>query len=78
MKSLKYNFTIPEETAKKLMEFVADRKRSAFVTAAIDYKIKQLEEEALNQALIEGYLARREEDSQINEEWEGPTLERWG
>ncbi len=77
MKSQKLNFTIPEETAAKLLTVVGKRHRSAFVAAAIREKLKHMEEEQLQQTLIEGYHARREESSQVNEEWEAATLEGW-
>jgi hypothetical protein len=71
------NYTIPEVTAKKLKAVVARRKRSAFVAAAIQEKLKRLEQERLVQTLIEGYVARQEEDAEINGEWERTTLEGW-
>ena len=77
MKALKMNFTVPEDIVAKLKTRVSERKRSAFVAAAIREKLNQQEEEELDQALIEGYLARREEDAKINREWEAATLEGW-
>ena len=77
MKTLKLNFTIPEDLAEALKARVAKRKRSAFVAAAVLDKLKELEQEQLKQALREGYQARREEDAEINREWEEPTLEEW-
>ena len=78
MKTLKLNFTIPEDIAATLRSRISGRKRSAFVSGAIYEKLNQLEQEELKQTLIEGYLARREEDVEINREWERPTLEGWG
>ncbi|MEE9325235.1 MAG: hypothetical protein V3U90_06775 [Dehalococcoidia bacterium] len=78
MKTLKLNFTIREDIAAALKDRVSKRRRSAFVATAIQDKLNQLEQEQLRQALIEGYLARREEDVEINREWERPTLEGWG
>ncbi len=77
MKTLKINFTIPEEVAATLRARVGERKRSAFVAAAIQEKLDQLEEEQLRQALEEGYRVRRDEDAEVNREWEGATLESW-
>ena len=37
----------------------------------------ELEKEKLEKELKEGYLARREEDAEINKEWEIATLEGW-
>ena len=75
MKTLKLNFTIPEDIAEALKARISKRKRSAFVAAAVLAKLKELEQEELGQALMEGYQARREEDAEINREWETSTLE---
>jgi len=77
MKTLKINFTVPEDLADALRSRVSKRKRSAFVAAAVACKLKELEEEQLRQALIEGYQARQAENAEINREWEGVTLEEW-
>jgi len=77
MKTLKINFTVPEDLADALRSRVHKRKRSAFVAAAVACKLKELEEEQLRQALIEGYQARQAENAEINQEWEGVTLEEW-
>ena len=77
MKTLKLNFTIPEDIAGALKARISKRKRSAFVAAAVLAKLKELEQEQLRQALMEGYQTRREEDAEINREWEASTLEEW-
>lgn len=77
MKTLKINFTVPEDVAEVLKSRVSNRKRSAFVTAAITDKLKELEEEQLKQSLIEGYQTRQAEDIEANNEWEEATLEEW-
>ncbi|MCL4458799.1 MAG: hypothetical protein M1136_04295 [Chloroflexi bacterium] len=77
MKTLKLNFTVPEDVAEALKARVSKRKRSAFVAAAVLDKLQELEREQLRQALMEGYQARREENTEINREWEGATLEGW-
>ena len=77
MKTLKLNFTVPEDIAEALKARVGKRKRSAFVAAAVLDKLKELEQEQLRQALVEGYQARRAEDVGVNQEWEEATLEGW-
>jgi hypothetical protein len=77
MKTLKLNFTIPEDVAEALKSRVNKRKRSAFVAAAVADKLKELEEEQLRQSLVEGYRARQTEDAGVNQEWERATLEEW-
>lgn len=73
MRTLKLNFTIPEDVAEALRNRIQQRRRSAFVTAALVEKLKKLEEEEL----IEGYQARNVEDTDINKEWENLTLQKW-
>ncbi len=73
----KVNFTIPADVAEKLRAMVGQRRRSSFVAQAIRDRLTQLERQELERALIEGYLARREEDAVLNREWEAATLEGW-
>jgi metal-responsive CopG/Arc/MetJ family transcriptional regulator len=77
MQNLRVNFTIPEDVVISLKAQVSERKRSAFVGDAIRDKLKELEKELLRQTLAEGYLARRDEDININREWEQATVEGW-
>jgi hypothetical protein len=77
MKTLKLNFTIPEDIAVVLKSRVGKRKRSAFVAIAVAEKLAQLEQERLKQFLVEGYQARQAEDADIDQEWEGVALEEW-
>ena len=78
MKTVKVNFTIPEDVVATLKGRIGERNRSAFVTAAVRDRLHDLEQEELKQSLTEGYLARRDEDAEVNREWEVPTLEGWG
>ncbi len=78
MKTVKLNFTIAEDIAEALRARVGARRRSSFVAGAIRDKLNRLEQDELRRTLVEGYLARREEDVAVNEEWENPTLEGWG
>ena len=77
MKSSRVNFTIPEDVATMLKAHVGEGKRSAFVAAAISDRLRQLEEERLREALVEGYAARREEDASTSAEWDGASIENW-
>ena len=77
MKTLKLNFTIPEDIAEALKTRISKRKRSAFVAEAVAEKLKNLEQEHLRQALMEGYQIRQAEDAEVNQEWEGATLKEW-
>ncbi|MDP2919646.1 MAG: hypothetical protein Q8O43_05470 [Dehalococcoidia bacterium] len=75
MKTLKLNFTVPEDVAEALKTNVAKRKRSAFVSEAVRARLKELEEEELKRLLIEGYTARAKESAELNAEMEYATLE---
>lgn len=77
IKSLKINFTMPEDVACELRARVRKSSRSAFVTDAVRNKLEELKKERLQQELVEGYIARKDEDTVINQEWESATLEKW-
>lgn len=77
MKTLKLNFTVPEDVAEALKTQVSKRKRSAFVSEAVRARLKELEEKSIEQQLIEGYKARAQEDAEIDKDWETATLESW-
>ncbi|MBI4298439.1 MAG: hypothetical protein HY666_01585 [Chloroflexi bacterium] len=77
MKTVRFNFTIAEDLLVMLKASVGDRKRSNFISAAVREKLLQLEQEKLNQTLIMGYRARRNEDAKLSKDWEDSTLEGW-
>lgn len=77
MRTVKLNFTIPQDVAAQLKASVGERGRSAFVARAIRERLRELEEERLNAELVEGYKARLEEDSELNDEWEQATVQSW-
>ena len=77
MKTLKLNFTVPEDVAKSLKTRVKARKRSAFVSEAVRARLKELEEAELKRQLVEGYKARGNEGKATDAEWEHATLETW-
>ena len=75
--NVKMTFTIPEEIAHELRDHIGHRKRSRFVTDALQAKLRELQKQDLERRLIEAYTERYEEDKAINEEWEPATLEGW-
>ncbi len=77
MKTLKMNFTIAEDTISRLKNIVPEGNRSGFVGRAIEEKLDQTEREQFLELMKEGYLARRQEDIETNQEWEAATLEGW-
>ncbi len=77
MKTLKMNFTIARHTVSRLKSVVAEGNRSGFVGAAIEEKLDRIEREQFLELLKEGYQAHRQEDIEVNQEWETTTLEGW-
>ena len=76
MRTIKLNFTIPEDVAEALKSQVSNRKRSAFVSDAVRTRLKELEEEKLKRLLIKGYKAREKESEELDAEMEHATLEK--
>ena len=77
VKTLKLNFTVPEDIAQELKNRVSKSKRSAFVTEAVRRRLEELTQKQLEQELKEGYITRRKENEELNREWETATLEKW-
>jgi hypothetical protein len=77
MKTLKMNFTISEDTVSRLKNIVPEGNRSGFVGMAIEEKLDQIEREQFLELMKEGYLARRQEDIESNQEWDAATSEGW-
>ena len=77
MKNVKVNFTIPENTISRLKRLIPEGTRSAFVGSALEEKLNKTEHERFLELMKEGYLARRQEDIETNQEWEAATLEGW-
>ncbi len=77
MRTIRLNFTIPEEIAERLREKIAERGRSAFIAEAIKERLDEMEREQFRLLMAEGYRVRREEDREMDQEWEAATLENW-
>lgn len=75
VKTLKLNFTVPEDIANELKNRVSKSHRSAFVTEAIQKRLEELKKKDLEKELEEGYKARRDESAEITREWEKISLE---
>ncbi len=76
-KTLKLNFTVPEDVVKALKSRVGKRQRSAFVTEAVREKLQEMERAVLVREMREGYQARCDENAALDKEWEAGTLENW-
>ena len=77
MRTARMNITIPQEVARKVDELTGPRKRSQFISEALKHRIDEIEHEKLQQALQEGYKARREENRAMTKEFEPVDLEGW-
>jgi len=61
METVRINITIPVPLLRQLDKLTADRKRSRFISQAIESKIRDMNEGKLVRELKEGYLATRKE-----------------
>lgn len=77
MRVVRMNITIPQEVARKVDELTGPRKRSQFISEALKHRIDEIEHAKLQQALQEGYQARREESHAMTKEFEPADLEGW-
>jgi len=71
---MRLNITLPdtlEEDLKKIPN------KSRYIATALEEKIKREKRLNLIRELQEGYQATRQEDKEINKEWEAATLEKW-
>jgi len=68
------NITIPEEIVLGIKDVP---NKSRFISEAVKEKLDRINKEKLDKLLIEGYKATRNEDKEINQEWEKITLEGW-
>ena len=68
------NITLPEELTQDLKTIP---NKSRFIADAVKEKLEKERKRRLNELLIEGYKATKEEDKKLNEEWEKITLEGW-
>jgi metal-responsive CopG/Arc/MetJ family transcriptional regulator len=69
MAAVRLNISLPEKTAKKLRKKVKPRERSAVIAEALDQYFKRDDAKSLIDEMIEGYIANREEDLKLEEEF---------
>jgi len=75
--NVRLNITIPEELARQLDSIVGTRGKSRFITETLRERIKEIEEQRLQQLLEEGYQARKKESQSMAKEFEPADLEGW-
>jgi len=68
------NITIPDEIIEEIEDIP---NKSQFIAAALKEKIEMIKKKELDNLLIEGYKATRNEDMKINDDWERVTFEGW-
>lgn len=68
------NITLPEELYEELKNIP---NKSHFIAEVVKDRLEREKKEKLDKLLIEGYKATKEEDKEINQEWENITLEKW-
>jgi metal-responsive CopG/Arc/MetJ family transcriptional regulator len=71
------NSTIPQELAHQVNQLTGPRKRSQFISEALNHRIEEIHHEKAQRALEEGYEARKEESHSITKEFQAADLEGW-
>lgn len=65
MSTERINITLPSEIAEKFKRKVNPRKRSEFISQAILKSLNEIEKKQLEDLMIEGYIARNEDDKEL-------------
>jgi metal-responsive CopG/Arc/MetJ family transcriptional regulator len=68
---------LDEELLARLRGRVSQRGLSRFINEAVSEKMASLERQEIEAAMIEGYLASREDHREIDEDWRGVEVDRW-
>ena len=68
------NITLPEDLCEELKTIP---NKSRFIAASLKEKLEREKREKLDKLLIEGYIATKEEDQEVNEEWGKISLDGW-
>jgi metal-responsive CopG/Arc/MetJ family transcriptional regulator len=71
------NITIPIDLAHQLDKLAVSKKRSQFIAEALKEKIEKIKRKELQEALEEGYKARKQENLSFVKEFEIVDLEGW-
>lgn len=68
------NITLPDDLEKEI-ESVSNKSR--FIAQALREKFEREKRQKIDQLLIEGYQAAKEEDQTIDNDWQKATLRDW-
>ena len=75
--TVRMNITLPRELVVALDNLTGPRKRSLFISEAVQQKIQQIEKDKLDTLLAEGYQASKQENIVLVKEFEGIDIEGW-
>ncbi len=75
--TVRLNITLPKRLIQTLDGMIDSRKRSRFITEALEMRIEQQKKEELNRLLEEGYRAAKRESLSLAQEFEVADLEGW-
>ncbi len=68
------NITLPDEVAER----IADKyNKSRYIAEALVEKLDREERERIELGLREGYIARKEENSKLIDDWKYADMETW-
>ena len=68
---------IDEALLDRIRRFIPSRGLSPLVSELLDERVRQLEQEELEAALREGYLATKSERRMLNNDWQTVDVEGW-
>ena len=68
---------IDEALLDRIRRFIPSRGLSPLVSELLDERVRQLEQEELEAALREGYLATKSERRMLNTDWQTVDVEGW-
>ena len=75
--NVRLNVTLPKDLVHLIDQMTGPRKRSLFITEAIQLKVKNIRKEALEKQLTEGYQAGLHEGLDMAAEFQTADLEGW-
>jgi metal-responsive CopG/Arc/MetJ family transcriptional regulator len=74
---VRMNITLPRKLVVALDNLTGHRKRSLFISEAVQQKIQQIEKDKLDTLLAEGYQASKQDSIELVNEFEGIDIEGW-
>ena len=61
--------SIPDSTLRELKQLIPERKRSEYITKALEEKLNEEKRKRLQEKMIKGYQTNAQEDAKTAEEW---------